>query len=140
MRTWLLSWMTFVLKFLACTRTISLLNGEDLKTYWYRISQDVVGFFDGVPQDGLCPAQVHILLNEAHSFRLKLNYGRGTNTKDELLALWCLYKVSLTFGLYAINIFVDSLIIINWENTIWNLRAISRWLVLENKKYTFRFA
>ena len=52
-------------------------------------------------------------LTESQLFKLKLNCGQGTNSKVELLDLWCLCKVALTFGLDAIEIFGDSQVIIN---------------------------
>ena len=76
-------------------------------------SHDALGFFDGVPQDGLYAIGVLLNLNDAHIFKMKLNHGRGYNTKDGLITLWCLCKVDLSFGLDSIKSYGDYLVIIN---------------------------
>ena len=75
-------------------------------------SQDAMGFFDGAIHDGLCEARILLILMRPTFFKMKLNCGRSSNTKAELLTLWCLCKVALSFGLDSIKIYGNSLIII----------------------------
>ena len=56
---------------------------------------------------------------------MKLNCGRGTNAKEQLLSLWCLCKVALTFGLDAINIFGNSQVILNWAKDIGSIHVLN---------------
>jgi hypothetical protein len=51
-----------------------------------------VGFFDCASQDKGAESGVGDLLKCPFfgTFRLKMNCGRGTNTRGELLALWCI--------------------------------------------------
>jgi hypothetical protein len=51
-----------------------------------------VGFFDGVSQDkgAKCGAGALLKCPVLGTFRFKMNCGRGTNTRGELLALWCI--------------------------------------------------
>jgi hypothetical protein len=51
-----------------------------------------VGFFDGASQDrgSKCGAGAVIKCPVLGTFRLKMYCGNGTNTKGELLALWCI--------------------------------------------------
>ena len=52
------------------------------------VNDVVIGFFDGVEKDGMCGAGMVIMLHMEHSFWLRMDVGRGTNTRSELLALW----------------------------------------------------
>ena len=38
-------------------------------------SQEAIGYFDGDAQDRLCAVGVYLLLNETHTFKMKLNCG-----------------------------------------------------------------
>jgi hypothetical protein len=51
-----------------------------------------VGFFDGASQDrgDKCGARAVLKCPVKGTYRLKMNYGRGSNTRGELLALWCI--------------------------------------------------
>ena len=49
--------------------------------------QNIVGFFYGAEQGGICRAGMVIKLQHAHSYRLRMGIGRGLNTKVELLSL-----------------------------------------------------
>ena len=50
------------------------------------------GFFDGDAKDGRCGAGGVLRINREHYFKLKLNYGSRSNTKAEMMTLWCLNK------------------------------------------------
>jgi hypothetical protein len=51
-----------------------------------------VGFFDGASQDmgSKCGAGAVLKCPIEGTFRIKMNCGKGTNTRGELLALWCI--------------------------------------------------
>jgi len=51
-----------------------------------------VGFFDGASQDMVSKCGVEDVLKcpIEGTFRIKMNCGKGTNTRGELLALWCI--------------------------------------------------
>ena len=68
----------------------------------------VAGFFDGAAKDGLCAVGVALLIHNFHIFKFKLHFGTGANMKDELLALWCLCKVVIVFGIVSLQVFGDS--------------------------------
>ena len=69
--------------------------------------------FGAVAQDCICGSVSLVRINDEHNFKLKLNFGQGTKTKDELLSLWCLVKFTTTLGIDTIYIFGDSLVIVN---------------------------
>lgn len=50
---------------------------------------DPILFFDGATNLGVCGDGGVIHLNFNHYFTLRMNCGRGSNMKAELLALWC---------------------------------------------------
>ena len=78
-------------------------------------------FFDHVAQDGICCASILLRINEEHLLRIKLNCGKGNNTKDELLALWFLVNFDSILGIDTLNIYGDSLVVVNWSKGIENL-------------------
>ena len=56
--------------------------------------QNIVGFFYGAEQGGICRAGMVIKLQHAHSYRLRMGIGRGLIMKVELLSLWGLLKLA----------------------------------------------
>lgn len=72
-------------------------------------------YFDGAASGGHCAAGGIIHLNPDHYFTLKLNCGRGSNMKAEILRLWCVMMVASCFGLSNVAIFGDSRVTINWD-------------------------
>lgn len=53
------------------------------------------------------------MLNET-IFKLCLVCGQGTNTKGELLTLWCLLFFSLENNLTSLQVVGDSKVIVDW--------------------------
>ena len=47
-------------------------------------------------------------------YKLASGCGKGTNTKGELLALWCLLLYAIENNLLFLQIASDSKVIINW--------------------------
>ena len=82
-------------------------------------------FSDHAAQDGICCASILLRINEEHLLRIKLNCGKGNNTKDELLALWFLVIFYSILGIDTLNIYGDFLVIINWEKELWTLHVIT---------------
>ena len=76
------------------------------------------GYFDGAAQGDLirCGAGAILHLTENHSFRLKWSLGEGTNNKAELLAIFMLITFAHEKGVRHIQIFEDSMLVINWLN------------------------
>ena len=53
-------------------------------------------------------------MNKTHSFEFSLGARTCTNTKAELIGLWALLHITQMMGIPTLNIFGDSLVIINW--------------------------
>ena len=87
-------------------------------------------FFDGAAaDDDLGGASFVLHLSDSHFLSFSLGCGKSTNTRAELLALWALLAVSKLLGIPLQTIYGDSLVIINWENTISSLDSprMSHW-------------
>ena len=61
-----------------------------------------------------CGAGVVLKCLELGTFRLKLNCGSGTNTRGELLALWCILFFSFYKKVTRLEVVGDSKVIIDW--------------------------
>ena len=72
------------------------------------------GFFDGASAKNIGGVGICLYLNMSHSFKFALGAGTCTNTKAELIGLWALLHIAQVMGIPSLNIFWDSLIIINW--------------------------
>jgi ribonuclease HI len=75
-------------------------------------------YFDGASQnDGqTCGGGAVLHLSDAHFFNLKLGLGPGTNNYAELMALKLLLNFAGEKGIRSIQIFGDSMVVINWVN------------------------
>ena len=76
-------------------------------------SRSLLGFFDGVHNMGLCGARMVLEIKWDHLIRLKLGVGDGTNTKAELLDLWCLLWFVDKRGVEFLHVVDDSKVIID---------------------------
>ena len=72
------------------------------------------GVFDGESQNNLCGGGALIVLSDSHYFELTLGLGEGSNNYVELLSLKLLLIFIAEEGCQRINIFGDSLNVINW--------------------------
>ena len=72
------------------------------------------GFFDGAVAGNNGGVGFVLLLSDSHTLVFSLGYGRCTNTRAKLLALWALLAVSKHLGIPLLTIFGYSLVIINW--------------------------
>jgi ribonuclease HI len=76
-------------------------------------------FFDGASQNLLCGGGGGVLhISESHSFKIKMGLGKGTNNYVELMALLLLLKFSIEQGIHTIQLFGDSMNVINWVQKI----------------------
>ena len=82
-------------------------------------------FFDGVVKDGICGVGYVLKINEDDHIKLRLNYNLHSNTKAELMALWCLLLFASSLGIDSIQIFGYLLVIIKWEKKLCSLQIIS---------------
>lgn len=73
-------------------------------------------FFDGVASDGLCGCGMVTYQDPDELYCFKWCSGQGTNTREELLALWGILLCANWMGIEDIDIFGDSKVIIDWEN------------------------
>ena len=76
------------------------------------------GYFDGAAQGDptVCGVGAILFLEEGHYFRARWGIGEGTNNKVEILALYMLLLLAHDKGVQKLQIFGDSMIIINWIN------------------------
>jgi ribonuclease HI len=86
-----------------------------------------VGFFDGASQDRgeKCGAGAVLKCPELGTFRLKMNCGSGTNTRGELLALWCLLYFACYKKITKLQLVGDSKVIIDWFTNENDLQVVS---------------
>ena len=87
------------------------------------------GFFDGAAAGNIGGAGFVIFLNDDYYISFSLGCGSSSNTKDELLALWAILRVSKLMGLPMHSIFGDSLVTISWLNrhTSLNVPSLNHW-------------
>ena len=91
------------------------------------------GYFDGVAQGDptVCGAGVVLFLEEGYYFQARWGLGEGTNNKAELLALYMLLLLAHEKGVQKLQIFGDSMIIINWINQTQRCHNIHLYPILE---------
>eukprot|EP00253_Pinus_taeda_P024113 PITA_24113 len=74
------------------------------------------GFFDGASQQNRAGAGICIHLNREHTLKAAIGLGMGSNNYAELTALRFLMCWSLQKNIFRIQIYGDSLNVINWVN------------------------
>jgi ribonuclease HI len=85
-----------------------------------------VGFFDGASQEWeKSVGQGCTKMPSFGTYRIKMNCGSGTNTKGELLALWCILYFANVLKVTRLLLAGDSKIIIDWFNNVNNLQVLS---------------
>ena len=57
-----------------------------------------------------------IWINDEEYYMLMMNYGQGTNTRLEMMALWIILFFSKSKGILLSRVFGDSKFIIDWVN------------------------
>ena len=71
-------------------------------------------FFDGASQNFIYGGGVALYLSNNHNFHVKMGLGRGKNNYVELMALKLLLIFTREKGIQQIQIFGDSMNVINW--------------------------
>jgi ribonuclease HI len=72
-------------------------------------------YFDGASQNQLCGGGVVLFLSDNHFYKIKMGLGQGTNNYVELMALKLLLQFVGEKGVQSIQIFGDSMNVINWS-------------------------
>ena len=75
-----------------------------------------IGYFDGATPTNIGGLGIVLLISSSHFFHAKIGYGKSTNTRVELLALWTLLSFAAYLGIPTLSAFGDSQVIINWVN------------------------
>jgi len=88
-----------------------------------------MGTFDGAEQRGICGGGGTITLLDGRVFHYKVGLGAGTNNRAKLLSLWSLLWLARRLKCEDIQVFGDSLAIIDWINEKSNIRntMLSHW-------------
>jgi len=73
-------------------------------------------FFDGAAQNNLCGGGAVLFLSDSHFFAMSMGLGGGTNNFAELMSLKLLLMFAMEKGCSSLNIFGDSLNVIQWLN------------------------
>ena len=86
-------------------------------------------FFYGASTNNSGGVGFCLFLNESHSYEFSMGVCTCTNTNAELLALWALLHVAQLMWIPTLNIFCDSVVIINWAkgNVALNPPDLSSW-------------
>jgi ribonuclease HI len=86
-----------------------------------------VGFFDGASQDrgDKCGAGAVLKCPVLGTYIIKMNCGSGTNTRAELLALWCILFFACYKKVTRLQLVGDSKVIIDWFTNENNLQVVS---------------
>lgn len=82
-------------------------------------------FFDGAQQNGICSCGAWLKLEGEERFHIIWNRGQGSNNKAEVMALWSGLLVARHLGLPSIDIYGDSLLVIDGLSSRSNLRVSS---------------
>jgi ribonuclease HI len=95
-------------------------------------------FFDGASQNDnqSCGGGAVLYLSDNHFFKIKMGLGQGTNNYAELMALKLLLQFSGEKGVQSIQIFGDSMNVINWTSKVQICHNILLMPILEE---IFRF-
>jgi ribonuclease HI len=72
------------------------------------------GFFDGASQHNHCGGGGLLYLSDSHYYSLNFGFGTRTNNYVELMSLKLLIAFAIEKGCHSLNVFGDSLNVINW--------------------------
>ena len=82
-------------------------------------------FLDGASQNLACGGGATLHLTQNHHLQIQMGHGDGTNNYAKLLSLKLLLQFALEKGCRNLQIFRDSLIIINWVNKVHQCRTLT---------------
>ena len=91
------------------------------------------GYFDGSAQGDppICGSGVYLYFSDTHYIHHKVGQEEGTNNYAEMTALKHLMQASIENGCRSLQIFGDSMNIINWENEIHRCHSLMLLSLLE---------
>ena len=69
--------------------------------------------FDDAKKYGLCDAHILLKIKRNHLVKLRMNVGKGSNTRAKLLTLWWLLWFGNKRGIFDIQIVGDSKAVID---------------------------
>jgi len=72
------------------------------------------GYFDGAAQENRCGGGALLFLSDSHYFTLSCGMGEGSNNFAELMSLKLLLVFAVEKGCLNLNVFGDSMNVINW--------------------------
>ena len=100
-----------------------------------------MGFFDGSASGNphLCGARGILYLKEDHYFTFKAGWGVGTNNLAELYAMKLLLILALDKQITKIQVFGDSLLVINWITGKFRMHNLQLALILQEVNRFFDF-
>ena len=91
------------------------------------------GYFDGASQDQqmTCGGGGVLYKTETHSFQFSAGLGRGTNNYAELMTLRLLMLFALEHGCLSLQVFSDSMLVIEWAKEILQCHVMRLLPILE---------
>ena len=82
-------------------------------------------FFDGASQNLTCGGGACLFLTQNHYFKISLGLGAGTNNYAELMTLKLLLCFTIERNCRNLQVFGDSMVVINWLNKTQKCRNAS---------------
>ena len=82
-------------------------------------------FFDGASQNSICGGGACLFLNQSHYFQISLGLGTRTNNYAELMMLKLLLCFAIERNCRQLQVFGDSMVVINWMNKTQKCRIAS---------------
>ena len=73
-------------------------------------------FFDGASQNLTCRGGATLFMNPNHHFQMSMRLGSGTNNYVELMTLKLLLCFAIERNCKKVQVFGDSMVVINWIN------------------------
>ena len=91
------------------------------------------GFFDGASQDQRlhCGGGGVLYKSNSHYFHFSVGLGRGTNNYDELMTLRLLLLFTLEQGCMSLQVYGDSLLVIEWAKELIQCHVVLLLPILE---------
>lgn len=101
---------------------------------------EVLGPFQwGMPRTKQnCWAGFILYFSEKHYFHFKANAGRGTNNSGKFWALFYLLKLMVDRNLLTLQVYGDSLLVIQWMNAEVQVQDIGLYLIADQLKQITR--
>ena len=84
----------------------------------------VTSFFHRDEQKGFCGVGMVITLQINHLYLLRMVMRNGTNTTDELLALWGLLWFAQKKNIHSLQVLSDSKAIVDWEKHVHHIHSL----------------